>query len=674
MDRSPDPRQFLQRHFGFERFRDGQEQVISRLLENKSVLAIFSTGAGKSICYQLPALMLDGVTLVISPLIALMKDQIDFLKSKGIAAERLDSTLEFDEYKGILNDLSAGRIKLLYVAPERLSSERFLQTLKRLKIAMLAIDEVHCISEWGHNFRPDYMKLAALAKTLGVSRVLGLTATATPSVASDIARAFGIASDDVIKTPFHRKNLILRVTPISQTLSPGAPAEGGGEGRSGTPSTTDLQKIPTTASRTQLLLNRLQSRPPGPTIVYVTLQKTAEEVAAFLSQNNQPAQAYHAGMTAEDRHAVQDQFMSSGSAIVVATIAFGMGIDKRDIRYVYHYNLPKSLESYAQEIGRAGRDGEESTCEMLASAEDRVVLENFTYGDTPTGRSLYALLDEFLNSQSAIHNSQFDISTYTLSGDHDIRPLVVSTVLTYLELDGIIASTGPFYNEYKFQPLRSSSEMLARFDPERQAFLRAILKCAQPGKIWFKLDLVQVMQTTAAPRARIVAALNYLEEQGDLKLDLLGARQGFRMLHRDFDLKQLAETMVQRFAHREKRDIERLNNVLDYASASTCRTAYLLNYFGEPLNESCGHCDVCQNQSQGPLPAATARIIREDENHAIASLKSERHPALATPRQMARFLCGINSPATTKAKLRSHPAFSMLEGVPFATILGAVKG
>jgi ATP-dependent DNA helicase RecQ len=160
MDACADPLQLLQSHFGFAQFRDGQEQVISRLLENKSVLAIFPTGAGKSICYQLPALMMEGVTLVISPLIALMKDQIDFLKSKGIAAERLDSTLEFDEYKRILNELSAGQLKLLYVAPERLSSERFLQTLKRLKIAMIAIDEAHCISEWGHNFRPDYMKLA----------------------------------------------------------------------------------------------------------------------------------------------------------------------------------------------------------------------------------------------------------------------------------------------------------------------------------------------------------------------------------------------------------------------------------------------------------------------------------------------------------------------------------
>src|SRR3954466_3829250 len=200
--------------FGFDAFREGQEPVVAKLLAGHSVLAIFPTGAGKSLCYQLPALMLDGVTLVISPLIALMKDQIDFLKSKGIAAPRLDSSLELAEYRDVMNSLSANQLKLLYIAPERLASERFLQTLKRLHIAMLAIDEAHCISEWGHNFRPDYMKLATLAQTLNVPRVLALTATPPPAVAKDIAQAFNIADDDFIKTPFHRKNLTLRITPV----------------------------------------------------------------------------------------------------------------------------------------------------------------------------------------------------------------------------------------------------------------------------------------------------------------------------------------------------------------------------------------------------------------------------------------------------------------------------
>jgi ATP-dependent DNA helicase RecQ len=642
------PIDILVEQFGFTEFREGQEPVIDRLLDGKSVLAIFPTGAGKSLCYQLPALMLDGLTLVISPLIALMKDQIDFLKSKGVAAERLDSTLELPEYRRVLNELNAGRLKLLYVAPERLASERFLQTLKRLPIAMIAIDEAHCISEWGHNFRPDYMKLAKLARDLQAARVLALTATAPPGVASDIARAFNIAEGDVVKTPFHRKNLVLRVTPVPASDPP---------------------------ARMNLLLERIRSRTPGPTIVYVTLQKTAQDVAVFLAQHQLHAAPYHAGMDPDARHAVQDAFMRSDRAIVVATIAFGMGIDKKDIRYVYHYNLPKTLENYAQEIGRAGRDGLESTCELFASPDDRIPLENFTYGDTPSARSLHALLTEIANLESDVPD-HFDVSTYELSSAHDIRILVIDTILTYLELDGLIASTGPFYNEYKFQPLHPSNEIIARFDPSRQEFLRAVFKCAHQGKSSFKLDLKHVTQTTGATRQRVIAALNYLEEQGDLNLEVTGARQGYRRLRRDWDVKTLSEKLASRFLEREKRDIQRLDGVLALASHTGCRTARLLDYFGEPLAAgaaSCGHCDTCLRQNPGPLAKFTPRPLTGEELNLIQTLKAEKRPAISTPRQLTRFLCGLNSPATTRAKLKSHPAFARLADVPFGAVLDAVK-
>ena len=279
---TPDaPLQTLQSVFGFDSFRDGQEPVVTRLLEGQSVVAIFPTGAGKSLCYQLPALLLDGVTLVVSPLIALMKDQIDFLVSRGVAAARLDSSIGAAEARQVFSDLYGGRLKLLYVAPERMGNERFLQTLRQLRVSMMAVDEAHCISEWGHNFRPDYLKLAKVVRDLGVPRVLALTATATPSVAKDIARAFSVADDAVVRTPFHRPNLELRVTPAAA------------------------------GQRDGLLLWRLKSRPRGPTIVYVTLQKTAEDVAAALSDAGLASRCYHAGMDPEVRHEVQDWFMSS---------------------------------------------------------------------------------------------------------------------------------------------------------------------------------------------------------------------------------------------------------------------------------------------------------------------------------------------------------------------------
>src|SRR5256714_12211015 len=344
------PEELLADRFAFTTFRPGQQQVIDTLLAGRSALAVFPTGAGKSLCYQLPALMLDGVTVVVSPLIALMKDQIDLLARQGVDAARLDSSLDAAEARAVTNRLRDGSLKLLYVAPERFNNERFLAQLGEAKIALFAVDEAHCISEWGHNFRPDYLKLAARAREFRAERVLALTATATPAVVADICAGFGIEERDAVVTGFYRPNLTLLTTPARA------------------------------AERDQLLIDRIQERPPGSTIVYVTLQRTAERVAKLLDS----ARPYHAGMSSEDRVATQEWWTASDRNVVVATIAFGMGIDKADVRYVYHYNLPKGLESYSQEIGRAGRDGEPSICELFACRDDVPTLENFAFGDTPT--------------------------------------------------------------------------------------------------------------------------------------------------------------------------------------------------------------------------------------------------------------------------------------------------
>jgi ATP-dependent DNA helicase RecQ len=637
MSSAPD---LLRSVFGFPGYREGQEAVVSRLLDSRSVLAVFPTGAGKSLCYQLPALMLEGITLVISPLIALMKDQIDFLTSRGIPAARLDSTLGPEELRQLYADLRAGTLKLLYVAPERLANERFLQTLRHLRISMLAVDEAHCISEWGHNFRPDYMKLASLVKTLGVERVLALTATATPSVARDIAAAFDIGAGDVIQTGFHRPNLSLHVTP----------GRGGDE-------------------RRELLLSRLRSRPRGPTIVYVTLQRTAEELAGFLSGSGFGAKAYHAGMEPEVRHQVQDWFMGSEDAVVVATIAFGMGIDKSDIRAVYHCNLPKSLENYAQEIGRAGRDGKPSVCELLAAMEDVTVLENFTYGDTPTPEAVAGVLEHVLGQ-----GETFDISLYELSGTHDVRPLVIETMLTYLELDGLLESTGPFYTEYKFQALKPLDEVFAGFDAPRAEFLRRVFAHAEPMKTWSRLKLDDISQKLGEPRQRLVAALNYLEEQEALKLQVTGVRQGYRLKRKDFDVAGLTRTMVGRFSERESRDVRRMRQVLDFADHEGCRTRFLLTYFGEELKADCGHCDWCEGERPGKLPASAVKAPGAQEAAKLKQLRAEGHEALASARQVARFLCGINSPSATRARLSKHKLFGLLSDVPFKQVLTFVEG
>ena len=358
------PADVLQEVFGFEHFRPGQADVIEHVLAGRSAAAVFPTGSGKSLCYQLPALMLPGLTLVVSPLIALMKDQVDQLKARGVAAERLDSSLTAEEVGALMAALRSGHIKLLYVAPERFNNERFREALQQLRVSLFAVDEAHCISEWGHNFRPDYLKLAGFAKTCRAERMLALTATATPQVLADICRGFAIAPACAVRTGFYRQNLTVLTTSIDA------------------------------ANRDAVLCERLAHRPRGPTIIYVTLQRTAEAVAATLTAAGYEARAYHAGMADDARTATQEWFMQADNGVVVATIAFGMGIDKANIRYVYHYNLPKSLENFSQEIGRAGRDGLPSTCEMFVCPEDLNALENFAYGDTPGLPSVQTFLSE----------------------------------------------------------------------------------------------------------------------------------------------------------------------------------------------------------------------------------------------------------------------------------------
>lgn len=628
----------LREVFGFEAFRPGQEKVVERILAGESALAVFPTGAGKSLCYQLPALMLEGMTLVVSPLIALMKDQIDFLVEKGVRAARMDSSLTAEESRRVWDDLWKGELKLLYVAPERFASERFLQRLRRTRLSLMVIDEAHCISEWGHNFRPDYMKLAGLAGELEVERVLALTATATPAVAADICESFDIGPQAYVNTGFHRPNLEMYATPCG-------PAE-----------------------RDEWLVKRLRERPRGATIVYVTLQRTAERVAERLVGEGFPAHAYHAGLDAEARHEVQDLFMQSSDAIVVATIAFGMGIDKADIRHVIHYNPPKSLENYMQETGRAGRDGEVAHCEMLLCPDDVATLENFSYGDTPTLESVRGVVEEILSLPD-----EFDVSVYDLSARHDIRKLVMSTLLTYLELDGVLESLGPHYNEYKFQPRRSSAEILAPFDAERAGFLKRLFARARKGRTWFTVDLADAAAALGEDRKRLVAAFNFLEEKGELTLRVAGLRHAYRFVNRPADGAAVAKELYRRFAASEKRDLERVGQVVDLAAGKACTVRRILAYFGEELEADCGHCDRCRGLEVPAMPEEREDRLNVAETEALARLMKEGHEALATPRQVARFLCGLASPAASRARLTRDPRFGSMAHHRFATLAMAAK-
>jgi ATP-dependent DNA helicase RecQ len=476
--------------------------------------------------------------------------------------------------------------------------------------------------------------LADLSRELKVPRVLALTATATPSVLKDIRQAFSIEPDDVVQTQFFRPNLQL------------------------------LSRVVGEEQRDKVLLESLRDRERGATLIYVTLQKTTTDIVDLLTRHGFEARAYHAGMTPEERVEVQNWFLRESSAIVVATIAFGMGIDKSDIRYVYHYNPSKSIESYAQEIGRAGRDGADSICETLMVPSDRTVLDNFAYGDTPERTSVRRLVD-IVRGQGEL----FHISHYKLSAETDIRILVVRTLLTYLELDGYLKGTSPRYDTYQFKPLVTSKVILSNFEGERRKLISDLLCTAVKRRKLFEIPLTIATQRLNQPRERLVKAIDYLHERGWIELSVSDVVFGYKKLMQISEPEELADELYERLVSREESEIERSNQLQKLLLAPSCQAALLSDHFGQRLEQACGRCTSCLGSGPLTLPVSASSSIGRSALTAVRQLAARKPEALGSPRAQARFLCGLSSPALTKARLTKDPMFGVCEMVPFARVL-----
>ncbi|WP_166221317.1 RecQ family ATP-dependent DNA helicase [Pseudomonas atagonensis] len=630
----------LEQVFGYPQFRPGQEAAISAVLAGRSAAAIFPTGSGKSLCYQLPALMLPHLTLVVSPLLALMQDQLAFLQRHGISAGSIDSAQSRDDANDVMARARSGELKILMISVERLKNERFRNFLQQVPISLLVVDEAHCISEWGHNFRPDYLKLPDYQRQFNIPQTLLLTATATPKVIADMQTKFAIAADDVVTTGFYRPNLNLLVEPVRGQ------------------------------DKRRRLVEWMAERAGQASIVYVTLQKTAEHIAEHLERNGIQAEAYHAGLPHDKREAIQKRFMSGQSNCIVATIAFGMGIDKSDIRNVVHFDLPKSIENYSQEIGRAGRDGRPSDCLVLANRDSLNVLENFVYGDTPEREGIRYVLDE---SKASEPEGQWEFLLGPLADQSNIRALPLKTLLVQLELRGLIAPRYAYYAEYRFKYLLEPELLLQRFEGERRDFVAAIIQTSSRARTWATVNFEAMYAQYSAERNRVVKALDYFQEKGWVELESKQMTEVYSLLRSDFDSDVLSGELHDYFTRHEQTEVARIHAMLDVFATEHCLGFRLAEYFGDHnAPERCGHCSVCHGHvARLPEPPPLPALVDKNFTALCADFihRHELHTGnVPTAERLTRFLCGISVPLFTRLKARAIPGYAALEEYPYAEV------
>ncbi len=574
----------LRLHWGHNSFRPLQQEIIDSVLDGNDTLALLPTGGGKSICYQIPALLKEGVCLVVSPLIALMNDQVNQLKERGIAAAALHSAMPYQELDRQLENAAYGNTKLLYLSPERLKTELVQERIKRMQVNLIAVDEAHCISQWGYDFRPSYLDIATIRQFLPGVPVLALTATATPEVVQDIQDKLIFTSSNVLRKSFERSNLAYVVRQ--------------------------------TESKTDKLLDILH-KTEGSGVVYTRNRRRTREIANLLRQNQISASYYHAGVEPLEKDKRQAAWMSGKTRVMVATNAFGMGIDKSNVRVVVHMDLPDSLEAYFQEAGRAGRDGQKAFAILLYQAADRIKMEAQLEAAFPTPKQIQqvyrALCNYFQLAAGSPAGTVFDFDLTDFCRRFNLPMNQTFHTLSLLQKEGWIHLTDAVFQPARLQILVNKDSL---YDyqlrhPKLERILKTILRTYQGAfQQQIKLregQLANFLQLKSAElqhaftimhRDRII---DYIPQKD--KPQLLFLKERIQADHFSLDQKKYKE--------QKQRQESRLSQAIAYAEGKQCRPRFLLTYFGEATHSNCGQCDWCLEQQVPKLNNRRAKSIAE---------------------------------------------------------------
>jgi len=569
------PIEILERYWGFNAFRPLQEDIINATLENEDTFALMPTGGGKSLCFQIPALIRDGICIVISPLVALMKNQVQDLNNKGIKALALTSGISYSELDTLLDNCIYGNYKFLYISPERLQQELVQSRIRQMNINLIAIDEAHCISQWGNDFRPAYKNISILRQLHPYINCIALTASATPKVVDDVIAELDFISPKIFKQSFKRKNLAYMV-------------------------------FETEDKRYEL--ERILTKNNAPSIIYVRNRKLTVELSRYLETKGFTATYFHGGLSNIDKEERMNSWMHERKLIMVATNAFGMGIDKSNVKTVIHYNLPDSLESYFQEAGRAGRNNEKAFAVVLTSKQDTAHLKNQFLNVLPSIafiKTLYRKLCNYFQisygeNPETIYNFNFSEFCKT----YEFNPPLAYNAIQALDRTSVINLTQQFKNQTSLQFIVSNNQLFAYLNnhPELGIIVKSILRTY--GGIFehdTQINTLRVSEKAAITEKRLKAILLQLEKDTiiTLKLSTTDAQITFiDPREDDITINRISNTIKQQNTLKH----EQIESVIKYISGTnSCKSNMLLSYFGESNVQACGICSVCIAQNKAPI-------------------------------------------------------------------------